>query len=45
MTKWYYQKNANKNAEKNPYYYQDKKLVKTTKLDFDREKKSAWKWK
>ena len=46
MTKWFYQKNAKAKAKKNPYYYKDKELVKTTKINtLSGERRRAWKWK
>lgn len=42
--KWYFKKNAYKQARKHPEYYKDKKLVRTTKMNWDGEKRSAFKW-
>lgn len=44
MKKWYFKKYAKAHASRRPKYYKNKKLVKTTKIDWDGNKKRAYKW-
>lgn len=44
MGKWYFKKYALEKAKENPDYYKNRKLVRTTKVDWDGNKKKAWKW-
>jgi len=44
MKKWFYKKYALANAKKHPEYYKNKKLVKTTRINWDGDKRPAWRW-
>ncbi len=44
VKKWYLKKYALQKVKQHPTYYNKRKLVKTTKIDWDGNKRPAWKF-